>query len=352
MIRISTPGRICLFGEHQDYLGLPVIPMAISKRVRLAGTKTKSNEIVINKPDINQIEKISLQNLNYTKQRDYFKSGLNVCINEGLIFDSGFECEIKSEIPIQAGISSSSAIMVSWIHFLSKIATNPQNWSNEKIGKLAYKAEVEEFSEPGGMMDQISTAVGGLIYLNTHPTPNIKKIDLDLGYFVIGDSLQPKKTISILRRCKKLRLSIINKMKNINPDFNLTTISIQELQNYNLSLSEINLLNGTIKNRNFLQHAKTEFNSFSINKNFIGNLLNKHHSILRDTLDVSTPKIEKLINASLKSGAYGAKINGSGGGGCMIAYAPDNPEKVIEAINENGGKGYIVKSEIGTIQEI
>ena len=29
-MEISTPGRICLFGEHQDYLGLPVIPMAIS----------------------------------------------------------------------------------------------------------------------------------------------------------------------------------------------------------------------------------------------------------------------------------------------------------------------------------
>lgn len=32
---ISSPGRICLFGEHQDYLGLPVIPMAINKRLTL-----------------------------------------------------------------------------------------------------------------------------------------------------------------------------------------------------------------------------------------------------------------------------------------------------------------------------
>ena len=32
---ISSPGRICLFGEHQDYLGLPVIPMAIDRRLYL-----------------------------------------------------------------------------------------------------------------------------------------------------------------------------------------------------------------------------------------------------------------------------------------------------------------------------
>ena len=40
-------------------------------------------------------------------------------------------------------------------------------------------------------------------------------------------------------------------------------------------------------------------------------------------------KIEKLIKVSLNAGAFGAKINGSGGGGCMIAYAPKNPEKIF-----------------------
>ncbi len=351
MIKISTPGRICLFGEHQDYLGLPVISMAISKRCSIRGSKNNTNQVTIKKPDINQIEKFSLLNLEYTKKRDYFKSGLRACLNKGLIFNSGIECEIRSEIPIQAGISSSSAIMVSWIHFLSKIAENPPNWSKEELGKLAYKAEVKEFSEPGGMMDQISTAVGNLIYLDTHPIPKIKYINLNLGYFVIGDSQHPKETISILKKCRELRLSVINKMKINNPDFNLNSISIQDLEKYNLSNTEFNLIFGTIKNRNFLQSAKQELNNINFNKNKIGFLLNQHHKILRDTLDISTPKIERLINVSLNAGALGAKINGSGGGGCMIAYVPENPEIVLEAINKSGGKGYIVKSDIGTIQE-
>ena len=41
-MEISTPGRICLFGEHQDYLGLPVIAMAISLRANLTGEKEKT----------------------------------------------------------------------------------------------------------------------------------------------------------------------------------------------------------------------------------------------------------------------------------------------------------------------
>jgi len=36
-MEINTPGRICFFGEHQDYLGLPVIAMAISLRANLTG---------------------------------------------------------------------------------------------------------------------------------------------------------------------------------------------------------------------------------------------------------------------------------------------------------------------------
>ena len=350
MISISTPGRICLFGEHQDYLGLPVIPMAISLRCKIVGERICSSRIIIRKPDINQIESFNIGNLNYSKPRDYFKSGLKICIKEGLVFSSGLTCSLTSNIPIQAGLSSSSAVMVSWIHFLSRIADNPQNWSKDKIGKLAYNAEVLEFSEPGGMMDQYSTAIGGLTYLESTPKVKVKKLKTDLGYFVIGDSLQPKETIKILNRCKKDRIEIINKIKKIDSTFCISTTNFEKIKLYNLSNSEINLLNGTIKNRNFLRLAKLEISKNNMNINVIGKILNEHHRVLRDYLKISTDKIEKLINASLNAGANGAKINGSGGGGCMFAYTPNNPEKVLNAIEENGGKGYIIQSDIGTTE--
>ena len=69
---------------------------------------------------------------------------------------------------------------------------------------------------------------------------------------------------------------------------------------------------------------------------------------MRDILKISTSKIEKLISVALKAGALGAKINGSGGGGCMFAYAPINPEKIVNAINLAGGKGYILNLSEGT----
>jgi galactokinase len=77
-------------------------------------------------------------------------------------------------------------------------------------------------------------------------------------------------------------------------------------------------------------------------------LLWEHQCILRDILKISTPKIDRLLDAALEAGAFGGKINGSGGGGCMFAYSPDSPEKVAEAIEKVGGKAYIVKIDDGT----
>jgi len=56
-----------------------------------------------------------------------------------------------------------------------------------------------------------------------------------------------------------------------------------------------------------------------------------------------------MIEAAMNAGALGAKINGSGGGGCMLAYAPENTNEVVEAIKKVGGEAFIVSSDKGTI---
>ena len=55
-----------------------------------------------------------------------------------------------------------------------------------------------------------------------------------------------------------------------------------------------------------------------------------------------------MVRASIDAGAFGAKINGSGGGGCMFAYAPENHKEVAEAIKSLGGTAYIIHADHGT----
>ena len=257
-MEISTPGRICLFGEHQDYLGLPVIPMAISLRARFVGETQLERKIIINKPDLNEVEAFSLDGLTYTKPRDYYKSGIKVCLDEGLTFSSGFECELTSDIPVKSGTGSSSSVMVSWIHFLSQMADKPVEWDQRKIGSLAYMAEVLEFNEPGGMMDQYSTAIGNLIYLEFESEILIKSMKSNLGTFVLGDSCEPKDTIEILQRCRDSRLAILEKIRSQNRNFSLHKIELDKINEYNLNTDENKLLSGTIKNRDILRQALSE----------------------------------------------------------------------------------------------
>ena len=169
-LRVSTPGRVCLFGEHQDYLNLPIIACAISLRIYIEGNKRNDTNVNINLPDINDKNVFSIEGtLKYGRERDYFKSSVNVLKRHGFTFSTGIDCTVRSYIPINSGTSSSSALIVTWINFLSQMSDQSKEPSPEQIAEYAYEAEVLEFAEPGGMMDQYSTAVGGIITLDSYP---------------------------------------------------------------------------------------------------------------------------------------------------------------------------------------
>ena len=352
-MKISTPGRICLFGEHQDYLGLPVIAAAISRRINVSGEKRADNKILIRMPDIQSEEVFMLDpDLRYTKERDYFKSAINVLRRHGYGFEHGFDVHVNGNIPINSGTSSSSALLVSWIHFLTQMADiKPVETASQfDIGKYAVEAEVLEFGEPGGMMDQYSTALGNIMYLETVPEPMALSYPAKLGTFVLGDSLEPKDTLGILKHVKFGMLDIIRQLTESEATFDLHTFPAEDASRFRSELSEeqFRLLQGNLSDRDILREARSMFAENAVDRNRIGELLNIHQDSLRDAKKVSTPKINRMVEASLKAGALGAKINGSGGGGCMFAYAPNNPEAVAEAIEREGGKPYIIEVDEGT----
>lgn len=350
-ITVSTPGRICLFGEHQDYLGLPVIAAAISRRVNITGFNRTDGKAIIHLPNIKRENAFYiLPEMPYDHKRDYFRSALNILQRSGYTFKKGIECTVKGDIPINSGTSSSSALLVSWIHFLTQMADNPKLISAEEMAEIGYQAEVSEFKEAGGMMDHYSTAVGNVMYLESTPTIKVEGLKPKLSTFVLGDSQEPKDTVGLIKRVKGGVLNAIEKIKKINPEFSLLQVIRSELVDYKnvLSSEEIELIEGNIANRDILIEALNLLKSDNFQDSSLGKLLNLHQANLRDKLKISTLKIDRMIAASLDAGGLGGKINGSGGGGCMFAYAPVNPEKVAKAIENQGGKAYIITIDKGT----
>lgn len=353
----STPGRICLFGEHQDYLGLPVIAAAISRRIQINAHSVPETGFRLALPDIGGMVDIPFQGkpLSYPDTRDYFRSAVNVLLREGFTFSKGIEGDVHGNIPINSGTSSSSALLISWLNILTQLADQPQTVPPERLAELAYVAEVLEFGEPGGMMDHYSTAVGDVIYLESKPAIKLEKLNPPLGTFVLGDSQEPKDTIGILKRVKVGMLNIIQNLKSIHPAFSLEESSSHEAAEFRdfLSKDDYILLKGNLSNRDILRDALQLIRTpvtpdAPFDHIRFGKLLTDHQANLRDAQRISTPKINRMLDAALQAGALGGKINGSGGGGCMFAYAPNEPERVAEAIEREGGKAFVITVDAGT----
>jgi galactokinase len=354
-LKVSTPGRVCLFGEHQDYLHLPIVACAISLRISIEGTCRNDMLINVQLPNISDEELFYLDKpITYSKERDYFRSSVKVLLKNGFTFSSGFDCVVDGQIPINAGTSSSSALIVTWINFLVRMSDQSEILSDEKLARLAYEAEVLEFAEPGGMMDQYSTSIGGIIAIDFFPEVVVTRLNTNLKTFVLGNSHQPKDTKYILSHVKEQILTVDKILKEVYPDFALQSVKADDLPNYvkYLNNSQYQILEGTIKNRDITVIARKELANKSPDHKLIGQLLSEHHTVLRDILGISTPKIEKMIDVAIKAGAYGAKINGSGGGGCMFAYAPEKSEKVKAAIENAGGEAFIILPDSGSREEL
>jgi galactokinase len=364
MIRIRAPGRICLFGEHQDYLNYPVIAMAISKYIYLKAKKLVEPSLIIELPDINESIEIKLnkKELEYQTKRDYLRSGYNQFLRKGRKFDKGYMVKISGDIPINAGVASSSALIIAWLYFLNLISEGKDKYESYQIALEGYNTEVIEFNEAGGMMDHFISTFGNLIYLELkHFKPDILNFNNKLEGFVLGNSLEKKQTIEDLIKVKRVSIKAFEVLKDIMPKFDQYLTSIDDIKPFlpNLEKKYQKKIIGNIYNRDITFKAKNLIKekmplknntNVKVKDNFyreLGNLLNEHHNHLRDNIEISTNKIEEMISNCLKSGALGAKINGSGFGGTMFALFPGGEKILKNSIENAGGEAFLIETSGG-----
>ena len=337
-----APGRTCLFGDHQDYLGLPIIACAINRHITLKARENNSNNFIINLPDINQtrIIPISEKALNLEKE-DFFMSALKVLQRYHCIPNTGYEIEITGSIPINAGVSSSSALVVTWVQFLLKAFGPNELLTPESVGQLTFESEVLEFHNPGGKMDQFSIGIGNIIYLETGNDFSYEVLQAPLSGLILAESGVPKETIGLLKRVKENAWKAITEVQKRIPEFKIEESKVEDLEMY-LSFLTDDLkpyLEAAIGNFNITKKALLEFKKEVLDLQEIGDLMNQHHHYLKNLLKITVPKIDTMIDAALNAGALGAKIVGSGGGGSIAVISPKNKEaQIIKAILNAAGE--------------
>ncbi len=379
-IQTSAPGRICLFGEHQDYLGLPVVAMAINLRFHIEYTPTDAKTFTIHRPDIKGSEPglLDIYKDQPGDSEDYCWGIARVLLDQGFEFPRGGELTFRSDIPVRAGCSSSSAMSSAWMRLLIEIGEHPEKelyiQDPETVAYLVYRGEKELFGGAGGMMDQYSCYLGGLIHVypkdlgqgkaadakdsnaggsGVSPAANrekgesddedevpygVERLDVVPSGFILIDSGVPKDTQGVLKGASDRVHDAVKTVSELHPDFDLRDIELGKFDEMAgadgsplVDSEAARIIHDHIINRDICRVGLGMLR-LGVDEEKMGELLNEEHRVLSETIGISTPAIDALQAASLKGGALGAKINGSGGGGTLFCYAPKTSANVIAAL--------------------
>ena len=218
-MKCKAPARICLFGDHQDYLSLPIIATTIDRTIEVNAIRNNSRYFKIFKEDLGEQDDINIDNEINPNETDFLKIAIRVLRDYNCIPDKGYDIIITSNIPINSGLSSSSALIIAWINFLLNTFSN-HKVSAELLAEISYRIEVIEKGNSGGKMDQYTISFGKTIFLDKL-NDKVISYDHNLCDMIIGVSNQPKNTEGLLKKLKTNALISIRviMMKNNTTQF-------------------------------------------------------------------------------------------------------------------------------------
>ncbi|MHA1686971.1 MAG: GHMP family kinase ATP-binding protein [Candidatus Heimdallarchaeaceae archaeon] len=340
-MEVIAPARVCLYGEHQDYLELKVIPSAINLYLSIRILKENQKSIYVTSENINKTVNIPTNITNITKSalksmKQYLEAGL-IAVNQqfGIENISGFMANIKSSIPLASGLSSSAALLVAWIKLLTyklNISVTPY-----QLAELAYHAEHDILGIPCGRMDQYAIALGKVFSMDCSIPPVITPVKSPNGRIIVVNSLIEKLTNNVHSKKAVELKNIVRKYEKLtkNKISAATYDTIDAVKNY-FSRSEFKRLSGIVSIKEYTRTAEEELlkSAFDILK--LGELLTKQQHVLSKQIEVSTPLLDKIVEKGIKFGALGGKLTGAGFGGCVILLVEENlAEKIASKLKNS-----------------
>ena len=301
--KASAPGKVILFGEHFVVYGVKAILCSINKRVTVTAEKISDKKIVINSEIGNLIlePNKSISEIN-SPLKPFYYLGNKVIKNQ----DTGIQIKIDSEIPLGVGLGSSSACCVAGAAAIFKLFGDI---SKEEILELAIEAERTIFENTSGA-DCTVCVYGGIMEYDKKQ--GFKKIEDEPNFqLVIANSNIEHSTESMVSEVKAF--TIKNKEE------------FSKLLNQELELVEDVLK--LLKENNTIE---------------LGEKINQNQEYL-ETIGISNNQLREMIEIGQKM-SFGAKITGSGGGGCIFAITDEsNLEDTLKEFKDNNFECFSVE---------
>jgi len=327
---VSVPGRVNLIGEHIDYHQLPVLPMAIQRRVVLAFQARADRLVRAVSSAQNGESKFELSSLEpspFGCWTNYLKAGA-MAVQSRWKIARGLEAAVVSDLPVAAGLSSSTALLTGFA--IALLEVNGISPSLDDL--MALLPDGEQYGGTrGGGMDHAAVLASqpGCGLLVAFAPLELAAIPIPADWrFVIAHSLTAaEKSGAVREQYNRRRAAGSAALQSLG------------LESYRQAL-EARLdgarVSGTAE-RNAFRHTMSEARRVNAavsalkagNFAAFGRLLAASHASLRDQLQVSTPQVDALVEAVVEAGAAGARLTGAGFGGCVLALCKD---ETVEAV--------------------
>lgn len=310
----SAPGRVNLIGEHTDYNGGEVLPIAIDRRTWLAMRPALHDwSVAVSSTEKDAGEFSSPRPVRAGKWWDYV-SGLGHSW-KGL---PPVELAVVSDVPSGAGLSSSAALEVA-----AAFAFNKMTGSSKPARELALEAWRVETGFVGvdcGIMDQFASALccenNALhVWCDTGETEQVPFT----ASVLIFDTVAPRSLRSSefnTRRSECAEALLL--LRKANPSLpNLASATELELLDANLPQTLEMRARHVIDETRRVRTAVAQLRG---NGTINGDLLYESHASLRDLYQCSSPELDWFVDRAARAeGVEGARLTGAGWGGCAIA---------------------------------
>jgi len=346
----ASPGRVNLIGEHTDYNGGYVFPVAIKMHTTVVVRKRLDNKIFLKASDLDVIVKADIDKLDSYKDIPWGnyqlgviytlkKAGYDICGADMLYFDG---------VPHGGGLSSSAATEVSTALCFATFS-NEKNSVNEKpdmieLAKLSQKAEREYVGVNCGIMDQFASSMckeNHAIFLNCRSLNyelvpfNIKDAKILISNTNKKHALGSSKYNERRRECEE-GLEILKKY--MGEKTCLGEITIDEIEKYKHVIEDKKILkrvSHVISENDRVIKAVDALKNGDIN--LFGLLMNESHNSLRHSYEVSCDELDIMVEEALKvDGVYGSRMTGAGFGGCTVSIVKaDKTEEFIKNVGSN-----------------
>ena len=181
----SAPGRVELGGNHTDHQHGCVLAAAVDLEMRAAVTPNHDGVIRVFSQGFAPVE-VALGDWTPRPEERNTTAALvrgmaAQFIRRGAAL-TGLDVRVTSQVPVGSGLSSSAAFEVLLGRVFSGLCCGG-SVSPEDIARMGQTAERDYFGKPCGLMDQMASSVGGLVYMDladpAHPAA--ERIDCDLG---------------------------------------------------------------------------------------------------------------------------------------------------------------------------